>query len=302
MFEKSLQDLVKGIRAIKGDTSPFISKAIQEIKDELKNRDIQIKTQALQKLCYLNMLGNDMSWSAFHVIEVMSQERFALKRVGYLAASQSFTPQTDVLVLCTALLKKEFSARSPYEIGIACNLLSNIATEDLSRDLLQDVTTMLTSSRAYIRKKSTLLLYKLYLKYPQGLRLTFDHLKRRLTDESPSVVSCAVNVICELARKKPSNYLSLAPDLFSLLTSSTNNWMLIKVAKLMSSLVQEEPRLARKLLEPLANIVQTTSAKSLMYECISTITYVKKVIKYSSINSWIYLLHDLIIIFFSFSL
>ena len=36
---------------------------------------------------------------------------------------------------------------------------------------------------------------------------------------------------------------------------------------------QEEPRLARKLLEPLANVVQTTPAKSLMYEAISTITY-----------------------------
>ena len=39
------------------------------------------------------------------------------------------------------------------------------------------------SSRPYIRKKATLVLYKLYLAYPQGLRLTFDNLKRRLTDE-----------------------------------------------------------------------------------------------------------------------
>ena len=82
----------------------------------------------------------------------------------------------------------------------------------------------------------------------------------------PSIVSCAVTVVCELARKKPSNYLSLAPELFTLLTGATNNWMLIKVAKLLGALVQEEPRLARKLLEPLANIVQSTPAKSLMFE------------------------------------
>ena len=91
------------------------------------------------------------------------------------------------------------------------------------------------------------------------------------TPPQPSIVSCAVNVICELARKKPSNYLSLAPDLFALLTGSQNNWMLIKVAKLLGALVQEEPRLACKVLEPLANIVLSTPAKTLMFEAIATI-------------------------------
>ena len=118
-----------------------------------------------------------------------------------------------------------------------------------------------------------LCLYKLYIQFPQGLRLSFDALKRRLTDENISVTSCAVNVICELARKKPKNYLPLAPELFNILTTSRNNWMLIKVAKLMGALVEEEPRLARKLLEPLANIIQSTPAKSLMYECINTVRW-----------------------------
>lgn len=46
------------------------------------------------------------------------------------------------------------------------------------------------------------------------------------------VQSAAVNVICELARKNPKNYLSLAPIFFKLMTTSTNNWMLIKIIKL----------------------------------------------------------------------
>jgi len=48
------------------------------------------------------------------------------------------------------------------------------------------------------------------------------------------VQSAAVNVICELARKNPKNYLSLAPVFFKLMTSSTNNWVLIKIIKLVS--------------------------------------------------------------------
>jgi len=51
-----------------------------------------------------------------------------------------------------------------------------------------------------------------------------------------SGVQCAaVNVICELARKNPKNYLSLAPTFFKLMTNSSNNWMLIKIIKLVSN-------------------------------------------------------------------
>lgn len=48
------------------------------------------------------------------------------------------------------------------------------------------------------------------------------------------VQSAAVNVICELARKNPKNYLTLAPVFFKLMTTSSNNWMLIKIIKLVS--------------------------------------------------------------------
>lgn len=53
-----------------------------------------------------------------------------------------------------------------------------------------------------------------------------------MTFFSSGVQSAAVNVICELARKNPKNYLPLAPVFFKLMTNSTNNWMLIKIIKL----------------------------------------------------------------------
>ncbi|RLN95594.1 hypothetical protein BBJ28_00008370 [Nothophytophthora sp. Chile5] len=280
MFEKNLQDLVKGIRSAKGDVTVYISQALQEIKAELRSTDPFVKAQAVRKLTYLHMLGYDMCWAAFHVVEVMSYERFAHKRIGYNAACQSFTQSTDVVLLCTNLLKKEFGSPSEYEVGLAINVLANIVTADLARDLLGDVLAMSGSPKSYVRKKATLVLYKMFLRYPQGLRLSFDRLKERMEEPDVAVVSCAVNVICELANKKPKNYLGLAPQFFRLLTTSSNNWMLIKVVKLLASLVPEEPRLARKLLDPLATVIQNTPAKSLLYECISTVTtallYTKK--------------------------
>ena len=34
------------------------------------------------------MIGYDVSWAAFAIVEVMSQPKFAHKRIGYLAANQ----------------------------------------------------------------------------------------------------------------------------------------------------------------------------------------------------------------------
>jgi len=176
-------------------------------------------------------------------------------------------------LLTVNLFKKEFgnsATSSPFEVGMAINSLANIATADVARDCLPDLVRLMSHPLTYVRKKAVLCMYKLYVKYPQGLRLTFEKLKEKLEDTEVTVVSTAVHVICELANKNPKNYLAMAPKFFSLLTSSANNWMLIKVVKLLGSLVSEEPRLARKLLEPLVTIIQNTGAKSLQYECIYT--------------------------------
>ena len=271
MFEKTLQDIVKGIRTSKRDTALYISQCIAEIKDEINSKDMYVKANALQKLTFLHMMGYSMNWASFATIEVMSSPRFAQKRIGYLAASQGFTQDTDVILLTTNLLKKELrgangGATGVYEAGLAINCVSNIVTEELAQDLLPELTNLTTHSQPYVRKKALLCLFKLFIKYPQGLRLTFDKIQQCLNDTNPAVVSCAVNVITELSHTNPRNYLHLAPAFFDLLTNSNNNWMLIKVVKLLGSLVPEEPRLARKLLDPLAGIVRSTPAKSLLFE------------------------------------
>uniref|UniRef100_A0A8C4QNC0 AP-3 complex subunit delta-1 n=1 Tax=Eptatretus burgeri TaxID=7764 RepID=A0A8C4QNC0_EPTBU len=129
----------------------------------------------------------------------------------------------------------------------------------------------MASSRPYVRKKAVLLMYKIFLRYPDSLRPAFPRLKDKLEDPDTGVQSAAVNVICELARRNPKNYLSLAPLFFKLMTSSTNNWVLIKIIKLFGALTPLEPRLGKKLIEPLTNLIHSTSAMSLLYECVNTV-------------------------------
>eukprot|EP00842_Homolaphlyctis_polyrhiza_P000374 jgi/Hompol1/1337/HPOL_003246-RA len=271
MFEKSLTDVIRGLRANKRSEEAFVAAAIDEIRTELRKNDLDIKTNAISKLCLFHTMGYDMAWASFHIIEVMSSPKLAQKRVGYQAAALCFKQDTDVLMLCTNLIKKDLTSNSYQDGAVAMHALAQIVTPDLGRDLHTDLITTLNHSKPYMRKRAIIVLYRVFLKYPEALRVAFPRLKERLDDSDPSVVSAAVNVICELARKNPRSYLPLAPQLYSLLTTSSNNWMLIKIIKLFAALTPLEPRLKPKLIPPIIKIIKTTPAMSLIYESVHTL-------------------------------
>lgn len=106
MFEKSLYDLIRGLRNHKGNEREYIQESQRECRREIKSQDMNLKATALLKLTYLEMFGHDMSWASFNVLEVMSSQQYVQKKVGYLAAIQSFRPDTEVLMLAENLLKK----------------------------------------------------------------------------------------------------------------------------------------------------------------------------------------------------
>ncbi|CBY38432.1 unnamed protein product [Oikopleura dioica] len=107
------------------------------------------------------------------------------------------------------------------------------------------------------------------------MRAVMPRLKEKLEDKDPGVQSAAVNVICELARKNPKQYLLLSPIFMRLMTKSTNNWVLIKIIKLFGCLIPHEPRLGKKIEENLKTLINNTSAMSLLYECINTLIQAK---------------------------
>ncbi|VDM55858.1 unnamed protein product [Angiostrongylus costaricensis] len=261
LFDKSLTDLIRGIRNNKENEARYIASCIDEIKMELRQDSAYVKANAIEKLAYLQMLGYDISWAAFNIIEVMASTKYTEKRIGYLAASQCFHDSTEVLMLTTNLIRKDLNSfGGPV-------LFRHPGSE-------KDFILQLSSSRPYTRKRAVLLLYKIFLKYPEALRPTFQRLKEKLEDPDPGVQSAAVNVICELARKNPKNYLTLAPMFFKLMTTSSNNWMLIKIIKLFGALVPLEPRLGKKLLEPLTNLINRLFfGGNIKYECFNPLSF-----------------------------
>jgi AP-3 complex subunit delta-1 len=274
LFQNSLAEVVRKIRNSKKNESETIQQCLAEIKSEVSSTAQSVKVMAVIKLTYFAMLGYNADYGAFNIIEVMADPQFQNKRTGYVAASLTFTERTDVLPLVTALLKKDLTSSNQYEVGLALYCLASVCTPDLAKDLVSDVVNLLTSPRAYIRKKASLCLYKIFIQFPEALRPTYPKLKEKLddngdrTDNDPSVRGAIVSVLCELSRRNPQNFLNLAVPFFGMLSSVHNNWTLIKIIKVFGYFAPLEPRLGKKLVEPLTNLITTSGAKSVQYECI----------------------------------
>jgi hypothetical protein len=124
-----------------------------------------------------------------------------------------------------------------------------------------------------IRKKVCTISYKFFYFYTEALGVAFDRVVERLKDDNIGVVIGAVNTIYEIARRNPKYVLTSAIPLYELLNSTTNNWLLIKLIKCFSELAKAEPRLKRKLMEPVAKFLNGTPAKSVEFEVIRFIIH-----------------------------
>ena len=72
MFERTLQDLIRGLRAHKASSKAqedaFLAEALTEIRQELKGKDMALKAEGVLKMCYVSLL------TVFHIILVSAEE------------------------------------------------------------------------------------------------------------------------------------------------------------------------------------------------------------------------------------
>ena len=128
-------------------------------------------------------------------------------------------------------------AASVPTISLPLLTLPHLITPSLASSLQADLLPRLGHSNASVRKKTAVALYRLALVHPDTLRMAWPKLKDILMNDSEdsSVIAAVVNVVCELSWRRPQDFLPLAPRLFELLIDGGNNWMAIKLIKLVST-------------------------------------------------------------------
>ncbi len=69
-----------------------------------------------------------------------------------------------MVMLTTNMIRKDISSHNQYDASLSLTGLSCFMTPDLARDLANDVLTLMSSSKPYLRKKAILVMYKVFLK------------------------------------------------------------------------------------------------------------------------------------------
>ncbi len=117
------------------------------------------------------MLGSPAHFGQIECLKLVASPRFADKRLGYLGIMLLLDENQEVLTLVTNSLKKwdqifvlcfvilirlcssDMNHSNMYAVGLALCTFANIASEEMSRDLANEIEKLLGSSNTYIRKK-----------------------------------------------------------------------------------------------------------------------------------------------------
>ena len=252
----------------------FVQNRMKKIERDLASRNNDVRMDAVQELLFMNLLGAQTVWADFSVLDVMSVENFSAKRIAYTVASQLWNSCSDVVLMATNRIQKDLTSSKPLVASVVLSSLPPYLSPVLAQYVSADVIKLMTSSKLYVKLKAIVCFYSVCLHFPEALTAGFPTLRSLLDDSDEKVVMSVLGVMLELCMTNPSNLVQMIPKFFKMLTKRWNGIIMIKLIQIMTILAKVEPRLAKKLADPYAEIVANTESVSVVYECARSIVEV----------------------------
>ena len=117
------------------------------------------------------------------------------------------------------------------------------------------------------------LCYKLYVNSSDNSHIIEEivpYLSDRLKDSDASVKMTAISTIYEISKIDQSLFVVTIPVLYQMLGEVSNNWVLIKIIKLLTEFCMVEPRLKLKLRPKFYDLLDSQKARSVQFEIIKS--------------------------------
>lgn len=201
----SMKSFIKAVRKSKtiADERAVIKKESAAIRTSFRDPNLDQTTRRINisKLLYLYIMGEKTHFGQVECLKLLVSQRFADKRLGYLATMLLLDENQEVLTLLTNSLDNDMQHPNAFIVGLALCCLGNIASSELARDLYVDVEKILTTSNnAYLKKKSTIVAAKLIEKEPDLAEIFITRVPTLLNDKQPGPLLGTLKLIQSLYR------------------------------------------------------------------------------------------------------
>ncbi|KAJ4473863.1 adaptin N terminal region-domain-containing protein [Lentinula aciculospora] len=292
MVYHNLKALIKGIRACKtvADERALIQQESAAIRASFREEDSFARHNNIAKLLYIHMLGSPAHFGQIECLKLVASPRFSDKRLGYLGIMLLLDENQEVLTLVTNSLKNDMNHSNMYAVGLALCTFANIASEEMSRDLANEIEKLLGSSNTYIRKKAALCALRVIKKVPDLADHFTTKAKNLLTDRNHGVLLSAITLVTEMVQTEPSvleEFRNAVPllvrNLKSLVTTGyspehdvsgiTDPFLQVKILRLLRLLGKGDARASDTMNDILAQVATNTDSSknvgnSILYETV----------------------------------
>mmetsp|Transcript_4331 Transcript_4331/g.6184 ORF Transcript_4331/g.6184 Transcript_4331/m.6184 type:complete len:951 (+) Transcript_4331:152-3004(+) len=195
-----LRDLIRKVRACKtaAEERAVIAKESAMIRTAIREEQEHYRHRNVAKLLFMHMLGYPTHFGQLECMKLIASPHFPEKRIGYLGMMLLLSEEADVLMLATNSLKNDLNSDNRFVAGLALCTIGNLATSDMSRDLVPEVDKHLKSSQPYLRKKACLALTRCLVKCPDMVEDFVDRVVTLLKDRSHGVLITVVQLMTQV--------------------------------------------------------------------------------------------------------
>ncbi|KAJ7634129.1 adaptin N terminal region-domain-containing protein [Mycena polygramma] len=295
MVYHNLKALIKGIRACKtvADERALIQQESAAIRTSFKEEDSFARHNNIAKLLYIHMLGSAAHFGQIECLKLVASPRFSDKRLGYLGIMLLLDESQETLTLVTNSLKNDMNHSNMYAVGLALCTFANIASEEMSRDLANEIEKLLGSSNTYIRKKAALCALRVIKKVPELADHFTTKAKNLLTDRNHGVLLSSITLVtemCQIDTAIRDEFRNAVPllvrNLKSLVTTGyspehdvsgiTDPFLQVKILRLLRLLGQGDEKASETMNDILAQVATNTDStknvgNSILYETVLTV-------------------------------
>lgn len=182
------------------DERALIQQESAAIRASFREEDVYARYNNIAKLLYIHMLGSPAHFGQIECLKLVASPRFADKRLGYLGIMLLLDESQEVLTLVTNSLKNDLNHSNMYIVGLGLCTFADIASEEMSRDLANEIEKLLGSSNTYIRKKAALCALRIIKKVPDLIDHFVSKAKSLLTDRNHGVLLASITLVSEMCQ------------------------------------------------------------------------------------------------------